>query len=192
MASYRFESYCCYHRTGICIRVSLPAGHEYRKPRTFYYGWVARTSLINSRFWEQIGFGWIQGTIGNGQRSSSATTYVGPNYINRPNLHVLLHAHATKLIEVTSLGTTIPTFSGVEFGTGPSSKSMTPQSHVSFRSQSARSKMASYCPQRGHPERGSVQHSAASHALRNRRSGGAGETWHPHSCQPPLSRQEHD
>ena len=65
----------------------------------------------------------MQGTIANGKRSSSATTYVGPKYINRPNLHILLHAHATKLLEAASLGTATPTFNGVEFGTGPSSMS---------------------------------------------------------------------
>ena len=150
-------------------------------------------SPIGVRFGMQIGFGWIQGTIGNGQRSSSATTYVGPDYIDRPNLHILLHAHATKLLEATGLGTTTPTFNGVEFGTEPSGKSMTPEpSRVSFRLQGARSKMASYCPQRGHSECWSVQHSTASHALRNWRSGRADEFGHPYSRQPPLGRQEPD
>ena len=156
MASYRFESSCGHYRTGVCIRVSLPEGHEYWKPCTLYYGCIVQTLLISPRFREQIGFGWIQGTIGNGQRSSSATTYVGPGYINRPNLHILLHAHATKLLEATDLGTTIPTFNGVEFGTGPSSKLVALKLHASFRSQRVRSKMASHRPQRDHPERGSV------------------------------------
>jgi len=135
MASYRFESSCGHHRTGFCIRFSLPEGHEYREPCTLYYGCIVQTLLISSRLLEQIGFGWIQGTVGNGQRSSSATTYVGPDYINRPNLHILLHAHATKVLEATGLGTTIPTFNGVEFGTGPSSKLMISKSHASFRSR---------------------------------------------------------
>ena len=78
--------------------------------------------FIDIHFLKQIGVGWVQGTIANGQRRSSATTYVGPNYINRPNLHILLHAHATKLLEAAGLGTTTPTFNGVEFGTGPPSK----------------------------------------------------------------------
>ena len=82
--------------------------------------------LIALRFGKQIGFGWLQGAIGNGQRSSSATSYVGPDYINRPNLHILLHAQATKLLEATGPDTAIPCFNGVEFGTEPSSKSMTP------------------------------------------------------------------
>ena len=70
--------------------------------------------------------GWVQGAIGNGQRSSSATTYVGPDYINRPNLHILLHAQATKLLEATDHDSTTPCFNGVEFGlaTGSSSELM--------------------------------------------------------------------
>ena len=90
--------------------------------------------LITYRFGKQIGFGYIQGTIGNSQRSSSATSYVGPDYINRPNLHILLHAHATKLLEATGPGATVPTFNGVEFGIEPSGTSTIPQSYVSFRS----------------------------------------------------------
>ena len=77
-------------------------------------------------FWKQIGVGWVQGAIGNGQRSSSATTYVGPNYINRSNLHILLHAQATKLLEATDHDSTTPCFNGVEFGTGPSSELTNP------------------------------------------------------------------
>ena len=80
--------------------------------------------------WKQIGVGWAQGTIANGQRTSSATTYVGPNYINRPNLHILLHAHATRLLEATNLGTTTPSFNGVEFGTGPLSRLISPVAYT--------------------------------------------------------------
>ena len=73
-------------------------------------------------FRKQIGVGWVHSTVGNGQRSSSATTYIGPDYINRPNLYVLLHPHATKLLEAPDLGATTPRFNGVEFGTGPCGK----------------------------------------------------------------------
>ena len=86
--------------------------------------------LICPCFWKQIGVGWVQCSIGNGQRSSSATSYVGPGYINRQNLHILLHAHATKLLEATDLDTMTPHFNGVEFGTGPSSKSISPIARV--------------------------------------------------------------
>jgi len=122
-AAHRFKNCRSHHRAGLSIRLSLPAGHEYRKHRKLYHGCVTQIFLIGSRFWKQIGFGWLQGAIGDGQRSSSATTYVGPNYINRSNLHILLHAHATKLLEATGPSTATPSFNGVEFGTGPSSKS---------------------------------------------------------------------
>ena len=91
---------------------------------------IIRASFIGFGFRKRIGVGWIQGTIANGQRCSSATTYVGPDYINRPNLHILLHAHATKLLEATGPGTATPRFNGVEFGTGPSSKSISPTVRV--------------------------------------------------------------
>ena len=76
---------------------------------------------------KQIGVGWIQGAIGHGRRSSSAATYVGPDYINRPNLHILVHAQATKILEATDQDSTTPCFNGVEFGlaTGLSSELIT-------------------------------------------------------------------
>ena len=138
-------------------------------------------SLTDFRFGKQIGFGWIQSTIGKGQRSSSATTYVGPDYINRPNLHILLHAHATKLLEATGLGATTPTFNGVEFGTEPSGKLSWPQSYTPVRLRRLRSKMASNRPQRGHSERGSIQHSTAPHALRDWRSSRVDDLRYPNS-----------
>ncbi|KAG7091372.1 hypothetical protein E1B28_010412 [Marasmius oreades] len=47
---------------------------------------------------DQLGVGWAQSTILHGSRSSSATSYLGPKYIGRPNLHVLLHAHVTRIL----------------------------------------------------------------------------------------------
>ncbi|KAJ7871753.1 aryl-alcohol-oxidase from pleurotus Eryingii [Mycena leptocephala] len=41
--------------------------------------------------------GWLQYTIGHGERSSSATGYLTPGIIQRPNLDVLLHAQVSKL-----------------------------------------------------------------------------------------------
>ena len=89
--------------------------------------------IVVLRFRKQIGVGWVQGAIGNGRRSSSATTYVGPEYINRPNLHILVHAQATKLLEATDHGSATPCFNGVEFGlgTGSSSESIGPIARVS-------------------------------------------------------------
>ncbi|KAF9493788.1 FAD/NAD(P)-binding domain-containing protein [Pleurotus eryngii] len=43
--------------------------------------------------------GWIQGTIKGGRRSSFATSYLGPRFVRRRNLHVLLHARVTRLLQ---------------------------------------------------------------------------------------------
>ncbi|KAJ6451406.1 glucose-methanol-choline oxidoreductase, partial [Mycena sanguinolenta] len=50
---------------------------------------------MNSGF--QLGFGWTQSTVGDGTRSSSATSYLGAKYIKRNNLFVLLHARVLRL-----------------------------------------------------------------------------------------------
>ncbi|KAJ7231169.1 aryl-alcohol oxidase-like protein [Mycena haematopus] len=48
-----------------------------------------------------LGIGWLQYTIGGGERSSSATGYLEPGIIQRPNLDVLLHAQVSKLVNFT-------------------------------------------------------------------------------------------
>ncbi|KAJ7430455.1 alcohol oxidase [Mycena galericulata] len=45
-----------------------------------------------------LGIGWGQATIKDGSRSSSATSYLAPEFISRPNLHVLLHAQTTRVL----------------------------------------------------------------------------------------------
>ncbi|KAF7440154.1 hypothetical protein PC9H_000498 [Pleurotus ostreatus] len=67
-----------------------------------------------------LGVGWLQATIGNGVRSSSATSYLAPEYTARKNLHVLVHAHVIRIREGISRS---KRFSTVEFmsqsGDGP-------------------------------------------------------------------------
>ncbi|KAJ7692183.1 aryl-alcohol oxidase [Mycena olivaceomarginata] len=46
-----------------------------------------------------IGIGWAQATIQDGERSSSATSYLAPKYLARPNLHVLLNARVTRVVK---------------------------------------------------------------------------------------------
>ncbi|KAF7366526.1 Alcohol oxidase [Mycena sanguinolenta] len=46
-----------------------------------------------------LGVGWQQSTIKHGTRSSSFTSYLGPGFIGRPNLHVLINAQATRIIQ---------------------------------------------------------------------------------------------
>ncbi|KAJ7346320.1 alcohol oxidase [Mycena albidolilacea] len=47
---------------------------------------------------DTIGVGWTQATIKDGARSSSATSYLAPEFVNRPNLHVLLNARVTRVL----------------------------------------------------------------------------------------------
>ncbi|KAJ6495447.1 GMC oxidoreductase-domain-containing protein [Mycena sanguinolenta] len=48
-----------------------------------------------------IGLGWTQNTIKNGKRSSSYTSYLAPEFIARPNLHVLLNSQVTRIIQTS-------------------------------------------------------------------------------------------
>jgi hypothetical protein len=50
-------------------------------------------------------------------RSSSATSYLAPEFIRRENLHVLLHAQVSQLVEARNV-TGIPSFGGVQFMQG--------------------------------------------------------------------------
>ncbi|KAF8160225.1 aryl-alcohol oxidase [Mycena galopus ATCC 62051] len=68
---------------------------------------------------EPLGVGWLQSTIGGGKRSSSATSYLAPKFIQRENLHVLLHAQVLRLVgPQTTKG--VVSFEGVEFSQGGS------------------------------------------------------------------------
>ncbi|KIJ52454.1 GMC oxidoreductase [Sphaerobolus stellatus SS14] len=74
-----------------------------------------------------LGVGWAQATINEGVRSSSATSYLAPKYLNRPNLHVLINARVTKLVK-TSTGKQPLTFQQVEFTQdGPTGKRLVAQ-----------------------------------------------------------------
>ncbi|KAH9915159.1 aryl-alcohol-oxidase from pleurotus Eryingii [Epithele typhae] len=62
---------------------------------------------------DPIGIGWVQGTFGNGMRTSSATAYIHP-VISRPNFDVLLNTTVTKLIQTGTHGDKA-VFRGVQF-----------------------------------------------------------------------------
>ncbi len=62
-----------------------------------------------------LGLGWLQSTIGNGMRSSSATSYLAAEFIRRDNLNVLLHAQVTTLVNSTRAASGKPSFGGVQF-----------------------------------------------------------------------------
>ncbi|KAG6917039.1 hypothetical protein DXG01_004091 [Tephrocybe rancida] len=60
-----------------------------------------------------LGVGTVQSTILKGQRSSSSSAYLAPNFLNRPNLTVMVNAQVSRLLQTS--GGSVPTFLGVEF-----------------------------------------------------------------------------
>ncbi|KAJ8509457.1 hypothetical protein ONZ45_g8377 [Pleurotus djamor] len=73
---------------------------------------------------DEIGIGWAVSTIGKSKRASSATTYLRPDVIARPNLDVLITAQVTRLIKNGVRGR-VPVVTGVEFSQSPSSPKFT-------------------------------------------------------------------
>ncbi|KAF4608011.1 hypothetical protein EYR40_000352 [Pleurotus pulmonarius] len=101
------------------LEVSLPSDPQPIDDR------VLQTSRENSEFpfnldlnsGHHLGVGWLQSTItSTGRRASSATSYLGPGVINRPNLDILLDAQVTRLL--LSNGTDDVTFDAVQFVAG--------------------------------------------------------------------------
>ncbi|TEB27972.1 pyranose dehydrogenase [Coprinellus micaceus] len=72
---------------------------------------------IDTNSGDPLGTGWLQVTVGKGERSSSATAYLAPEYLKRPNLHVLVKNRVTKLLRTSSL-TGLPAFRTVQFTEG--------------------------------------------------------------------------
>lgn len=79
--------------------------------------WVLVRSLSSRALYSvltQRCTGWLQSTIGEGKRSTSATSYLAPKFVQRNNLHVLLHAQVSRLVDPDkSKG--VVTFGGVQF-----------------------------------------------------------------------------
>ncbi|KAK0491668.1 GMC oxidoreductase-domain-containing protein [Armillaria novae-zelandiae] len=62
----------------------------------------------------QLGIGWAPLTVGNGTRSTSQTSYLSPEYIGRPNLHILTGARVTRILDTKYINQ-LPSFDAVEF-----------------------------------------------------------------------------
>ncbi|KAF9444152.1 GMC oxidoreductase [Macrolepiota fuliginosa MF-IS2] len=45
-----------------------------------------------------IGLSWYQGNVDHGVRSTAATAYFAPEFLNRPNLHVLVNTKVTRVL----------------------------------------------------------------------------------------------
>lgn len=69
-----------------------------------------------------LGIGWTQNSIGNGERSSSSTTYLA-EALKRGNVDVLLNAHVMKLVQTGTnklpRGYRVPVFRALQFSKGP-------------------------------------------------------------------------
>ncbi|KAJ7272099.1 aryl-alcohol oxidase, partial [Mycena haematopus] len=85
---------------------------------------LATTSVLSHEFpfnidmnsGTPLGIGWVQSSINNGSRSSSATSYLAPRYIARPNLHVVLNTLVTRvLLSGHNAQTGKPAFQTVEY-----------------------------------------------------------------------------
>ncbi|KAJ2920933.1 hypothetical protein H1R20_g16162, partial [Candolleomyces eurysporus] len=61
-----------------------------------------------------LGVGWNQYTVGNGQRSSSSSSYLSDKYIKRGNLHVVLNTHVTRVLPSNSGSAQRPVFRTIE------------------------------------------------------------------------------
>ncbi|KAF8997625.1 aryl-alcohol oxidase-like protein [Cyathus striatus] len=102
--------------------VSLPGFPQVTDPRV-----IEATQQLSSEFpfnldmnsGNHIGIGWAPSTIGNGTRSSSATSYLSADVVARPNLHVLLHAQVAR-IRQTGNQHGRPAFQAVEFASADS------------------------------------------------------------------------
>ncbi|KAJ7618659.1 aryl-alcohol oxidase [Roridomyces roridus] len=62
-----------------------------------------------------LGVGWAQNTIGNGARSSSAVSYLAAEFIDRPNLHVLINAQVSRILPANNHSSGLVHFNQVEF-----------------------------------------------------------------------------
>ncbi|KAJ7510655.1 aryl-alcohol oxidase [Mycena galericulata] len=67
-------------------------GHQLQNPGEFPF-------KIDMNSGTPLGVGWLQSTIKGGQRSSAATSYLGPSFISRPNLHVVVNTRVTRIIQ---------------------------------------------------------------------------------------------
>jgi len=67
------------------------------KPKEFPF-------VLDQNSGRPLGTGWAQLRINNGSRDSSATSYLGPQFLARKNLNVLLNAQAVKLVKTGTRG----------------------------------------------------------------------------------------
>ncbi|KAJ7873496.1 aryl-alcohol oxidase-like protein [Mycena olivaceomarginata] len=70
-----------------------------------------------------LGVGWLQETIGGGERSSAATAYLSSRFLARPNLHIVLNTRVLRLLGNNNTAGVV--FHGAEISQDSSSPSST-------------------------------------------------------------------
>ncbi|KAJ7363007.1 pyranose dehydrogenase [Mycena albidolilacea] len=111
------------HSTKGVTSVSLP-GFDWP---IFYHKVLQTTKELPEEFpfnldtnsGKPLGLGWRQSTIGDGTRSSSATSYLASEFTQRENLHVLVHAQVSQLVDPSNVAGKV-VFGGVRFSQGAS------------------------------------------------------------------------
>ncbi|KAF7375489.1 Choline dehydrogenase, mitochondrial [Mycena sanguinolenta] len=108
-----------YHSTTGMVSISLPG---YPHP---FDSRIIETTKELSEDWPfnldmnsgyMLGIGWPQQSIDTSARSSGATAYLAAEYMSRPNLHVLVNAHVTRILQ-TGTDSGKPAFRSVEYTT---------------------------------------------------------------------------
>lgn len=94
------------------LAVEFPFNLDYNSGHQLGIG--SRLWLIDRKVLLKCDTGWTPLTVGNGTRSSSQTSYLGPKYIRRPNLHVLTDARVTRILDTKRISQS-PSFDAVEF-----------------------------------------------------------------------------
>ncbi|RXW22513.1 hypothetical protein EST38_g3334 [Candolleomyces aberdarensis] len=85
------------------VSVSLPwSGPTDRDNRTAQNAELQKEFpvILDQNEGKPIGITWMQSTIGNGERSSAATAYLGSDVRERPNLTILVNTYVTRLLPV--------------------------------------------------------------------------------------------
>ncbi|KZS95161.1 aryl-alcohol oxidase-like protein [Sistotremastrum niveocremeum HHB9708] len=109
------------------LSVSLPGFPTELNSRVFNTTKIASQSFpfnldVNSG--NQLGVGWLQASINDTVRASSAVAYLAPQFISRPNLDVLIQQQVTKVLFSTS-AKSAPIATGITFAAGPGARSFT-------------------------------------------------------------------
>ncbi|KAG2004659.1 aryl-alcohol oxidase [Coprinopsis cinerea AmutBmut pab1-1] len=73
-------------------------------------------AIVDMNSGEPLGTSWLQSSIGDGERSSAAVSYLAPKHLERRNLHVVVNTRVTRVLPSNSKGLRLA-FRAVEVAT---------------------------------------------------------------------------